>query len=115
MQPTPPHITARPRRLRRLRRIAAIASLSLLALLVGAYLLRGPLFGRPLGNLVAAKLSETFGGRFTAQGVRGAWFSDAVLVDLRTEEPPPTGPLAHLAWDRLEVTYGIVDLLRHRP
>ncbi len=92
-----------------------LGALSLVVLVVGAYLLRGPLFGRPLGNLVAAKLSETFGGRFTAKGVRGAWFSDAVLVDLRTEEAPETGPLSHLSWDRLEVTYGIVDLLRSRP
>src|SRR4051812_32393007 len=109
MSPTAP---APPRRRRwRWKRFCALA---ILALLLGLYLLRGPLFGRWLGGKIADEMSKSLGGQFAAGEVRGAWFSDAVLVELRTVRAPDRGPLAGLSWRRLEVTYGMLDLLRGR-
>ncbi|MBA3707809.1 MAG: translocation/assembly module TamB domain-containing protein [Planctomycetes bacterium] len=96
------------------QRGCAYAALLLATLVVGAYLLRGPLFSRPLGHLAARKLSQALGGEFEARAVRGSWLTDAVVVDLRMVEAPTTGPLADLSWQRLEVSYSLVDLMRGR-
>nr|MBA2482317.1 hypothetical protein [Planctomycetota bacterium] len=102
-------------RSRRLRRILGYGGLALVALVLVAYLFRGPLFARPLGDFAARKLSEAMGGEFAAGAVSGSWLTDAVLIDLRTVRPPTTGPLVNLSWQRLEATYSLIDILRGGP
>lgn len=81
--------------------------------LVFAWLLREPLFGRTIGRMIAARLSDRLGGRFSFERVEGSLLSDAVLVRLRTESPP-AAPVRRLEFARARVDWRLGDLLRGR-
>ena len=96
------------------RRVAILLTI-LLAVLVGAYLLRGPLFSRLIASRVEEALEATLGGRYTIDAVEGSWFGDLALVGLRTREEPEHGPLRTLEFGRAAVSYDLFGLLASLP
>jgi hypothetical protein len=94
-----------------LARVVAFLVLAVLALGIGAYLLRGPLFGRMIADRIAKELGQALGGRFTIVRVEGSYLSDLAVVGLRTEEAPQ-GPLRRLDCGRLVVEYDLRRILK---
>ena len=85
--------------------------LVVLILLVVLYFLRGPLLSKPLGSLVGDQLSSALGGEFEVDAIEGDWFTDLVVVGLRTKTAPTEGPVRHLKCDRARVAYSLKQLL----
>jgi len=98
-------------RLRRLLRWTGATFLLIVALLVGVYLLRDRLLARPLANLVAEQMSAALGGKFTLERIEGNYFSELVVVGLRTERAPPENPLRRIDIDRASVRFSLRRLL----
>lgn len=98
------------RPLERLLRVLAFLVLAVVLLLVGAYVLRGPLFGRLLAERIERELGAALGGRFSVVRVEGSYLFDLAVVGLRTEEAPP-GPLRRLDCGRAVVKYDLERLL----
>lgn len=98
------------RPLQRLLRVLAFLVLAVLLLAVGAYVLRGPLFGRLLAERIERELGAALGGRFSVVRVEGSYLFDLAVVGLRTEEAPP-GPLRRLDCGRAVVKYDLKRLL----
>ncbi|MHC4550680.1 MAG: translocation/assembly module TamB domain-containing protein [Planctomycetota bacterium] len=96
-------------------RLCVRTALVLVLLVVGAYLLRGPLFGGLIAEAAADALAEQLGGRYSIASVEGNWISELVLVGLRTEEAPPTGALTRLQFERAAVSYDLRVLLGDEP
>jgi outer membrane protein insertion porin family len=84
-------------------------------LLLALYLLREPLFARPLGRLLGGQLSTALGGQFEVAAVRGNWFTELVIEDLRTIESPGTGPVHRLGAKRVCIRYSPWSLLTADP
>ncbi|HEX5138806.1 MAG TPA: translocation/assembly module TamB domain-containing protein [Planctomycetota bacterium] len=98
------------RPLERLLRVLAFLVLATLALAVGAYVLRGPLFGRMLADRLEEELGKALGGRFSIVRIEGSYLFDLAVVGLRTEEAPP-GPLRRLECGRAVLRYDLRRLI----
>ncbi len=98
------------RPLQRLLRVVAFLVLAVLLLVLGAYLLRGPLFGRLLADRIERELGARIGGRFSVERVEGSYLFDLALVGLRTEEPP-AGALRRLDCGRAVVEFDLRRLI----
>lgn len=98
------------RPLQRFLRVLAFLVLAVLVLGIGAYLLRGPLFGRLLAERIEGELAARLGGRFSVAGVEGSYVFDLALVGLRTEVPPP-GMLRRLECGRAVVEFDLGRLI----
>jgi len=97
-------------RLRRLLKWAGLSFLLVLVLLGGVYLLRDKLLAKPLANLVAEQMSAALGGKFTLERIEGNYFSELVVVGLRTETEPPEGPLRRIDLDRATVRFSLLQM-----
>jgi hypothetical protein len=84
--------------------------IGLVAIAALLYLFRGPLLSKPLAGLVARQLSTTLRGTFTIERIEGSWFSDIVVVGLKTEKAPTTGSIREISLKRARVSYGLTDL-----
>jgi len=98
-------------RLKRLIKWTGSLVALLVVLLAGVYLLRDKLLAEPLANLVAEEMSAALGGRFTLERVEGNYFSEIVVVGLRTETEPPEGPLRRIDIDRAAVRFSLWQML----
>jgi len=99
------------RAVHRLLRVVVFLVLAVLLLGIGAYVLRGPLFGRLLADRIELELGKTLGGRFSVVRVEGSYLFELAVVGLRTEEAPP-GALRRLDCGRAVVKYDLKRLLR---
>ena len=98
-------------RLRRLLRWTGATILLIFVLLAGIYLLRDRLLAEPLANFVAEQMSEALGGRFSLERIEGDYFTELVVIGLRTDVEPTEGPLRRIDIDRASVRYSLWRLL----